>query len=556
MTTQPHHRTPQPSAPAQDALDEVVLLDDAGRPIGRADRLTVHTDATPLHLAFSTYIFNARGEVLLTRRALAKKTWPGVWTNSCCGHPKPGEALEDAARRRIREELGLNVGPLTPLLPDFRYRATDASGIVENEVCPVYAAFVTDDEPTPDPGEVAEFTWVPWEALTGAVTATPQVYSPWSALQVPLIAAAHPDPVWAEALPSADADAAVRDVEALLAAEIDSLDAEWRRYAGDVGLDVLGADLPRWLGDHLLGRGKRLRVTIAYWGYIAAGGTHGSAGYRHLVRAAAALETLHLFGLVHDDVMDESDSRRGRPSAHIQAAEWHRLTRAFGDRDHFGRNLAILLGDLAHTVADRLVEGLPRELRAVWYELSVELIAGQRADLTGSAAGRRDRAHAEHVARVKSGRYTITRPLQLGATAAGASAGVAATLMACGDHLGRAFALRDDYLGVWGDPEVTGKPAGDDLLEAKATVLLSLARERLRGPDAELFDRLGTASFRRRDVAALAAAMRQAGIASEVEHLIAQAVDDALGCLDVLSLPEPAASGLRDAARTVAWRKS
>lgn len=536
--------------------DEVVLVDDAGQPIGRADRQAVHSTATPLHLAFSTYLFNARGEVLLTRRALGKKTWPGVWTNSCCGHPKPGEGLQDAARRRIREELGLHVGPLIPLLPDFRYRAVDASGIVENEICPVFAAFVPDEDPGPNPDEVAEFVWVPWEDLAAAITATPHVYSPWAALQVPLIAATYPDGVWSGIPASVDVEAAVRDVDALLTAEVEALASEWQRYTGDLTLDVLAEDLPCWLGDLVIGRGKRLRVAMAYWGYVAAGGVHGSTAYRRLVRAAAALEILHLFALVHDDVMDESQSRRGRPSAHVQATRWHRTAGAFGDADLFGRNVAILLGDLAHTIADRLVDGLPRPMREVWFALSVELIAGQRADLTGSAAGRRDRSHAEHVAQAKSGRYTVSRPLQLGAIAAGASAAVVATLMECGDHLGRAFALRDDYLGIWGDPSVTGKPAGDDLYEAKATVLLCLAGERLQGPDAELLARLGTPAFDRGDVLRLAEAMQSAGVDTAIEQLIADAVDAALTALDSGPLTAEGVAGLKVAAQAAAWRNA
>lgn len=545
---------PRRKRPAPDEPDDVVLVDAEGRPVGRADRTAVHHGETPLHLAFSTYIFNARREVLLTRRALGKKTWPGVWTNSCCGHPKPGEVIEDAARRRIREELGLHVGPLVPLLPDFRYRATDASGIVENEICPVFAAFVADETPTPDPGEVAEWAWVPWVNLTAAMAATPHVYSPWSALQVPAIAATFTGLSCPTFSPTADVDAAIRDVDALLTAEVAALDAEWSSYTGGLGLDVLRADLPRWMGDLLVGRGKRFRVGMAYWGYIAAGGVHGGAGYQHAVRAAAALETLHLFALIHDDVMDESASRRGRAAAHVEAAAWHRAAHAYGDRDLFGRNLAILLGDLAHTVADRLIDDLPRSLRAVWYALSVELIAGQRADLTGAAAGRRDRTHAEHVARVKSGRYSIARPLELGATAAGATPEVVATLLEYGDHLGRAFAVRDDYLGVWGDPEVTGKPAGDDLFEAKATVLLSLAGERLAGPAATLLGRVGTPAFTHEDVPVLADAMRRAGVATEAERLIADAVGAALSALGTRPLAPAGVTGLRDAARAVAWR--
>ena len=187
---------------------------------------------------------------------------------------------------------------------------------------------------------------------------------------------------------------------------------------------------------------------MSYWGFLAAGGTHGSADYRYLIRAAAALEALHLFALVHDDVMDESASRRGRPSAHVEATRWHAASRGVGDATLFGTNIAVLLGDLAHTVADRIADDLPRPLRKVWYALCVELVAGQRADLTGAAAGRRDLAHAQHVARLKSGRYSIERPLELGALAAGAMPEVVDTLLRCGEHIGRAFALRDDYLGV------------------------------------------------------------------------------------------------------------
>ncbi|TRY18189.1 isopentenyl-diphosphate Delta-isomerase [Tessaracoccus rhinocerotis] len=534
--------------------DDVVLVDDAGRPIGRADRTSVHTDATPLHLAFSTYLFNAKGQVLVTRRALAKKTWPGVWTNSCCGHPRPGESLEDAARRRIREELGLHVGPLVPLLPDFRYRASDASGIVENEVCPVFAGFVTDESPALNPDEVAEWAWVDWDRLTTAVSATPHVYSPWAALQVPLIEAAFPGVAHLERRPATDVTAAVRDVDALLSAELEALQGEWWTHVGGLGVDVLPHDLPGWLGDLLVGRGKRLRVVTAYWGFIAAGGVPGSPAHHHLTRAMAALETLHLFALVHDDVMDESLSRRGRPSAHVQAASWHREAAASGSPEVFGRNLAILLGDLAHTVADRLVDGLPAPMRHVWYELSVELIAGQRADLTGAAAARRDRPHAEQVARLKSGRYTVVRPLQLAAVAAGAPAATSQALLQCGEHIGEAFALRDEYLGVWGDPEVTGKPCSDDLLEGKATVALSIAAERLVGRPGELLAKVGRPEFTEEEVAELADAMRAAGVDSALEDLIRGSFDAALACLEGTSMVPDGLAGLQEVARAMAWR--
>ena len=186
----------------------------------------------------------------------------------------------------------------------------------------------------------------------------------------------------------------------------------------------------------------------------------------------------------------------------------------------------------------------------------MELIAGQRADLTGAAAGRRDRAHAEHVAQAKSGRYSVTRPLQLGALAADAPAEAMAALLQYGHHLGRAFALRDDALGVWGDPAITGKPAGDDLLEAKATVVLSIAEGRLTGEDAALLERVGTAGFTRDDVDALAAALRAAGVEDELEGIIADALDAALASLDVPGLDPAGADGLRNTARAIAWREA
>jgi isopentenyl-diphosphate Delta-isomerase len=161
----------------------VVLVDDAGAPIGVADKATVHTTATPLHLAFSCHVVGPDGRVLVTRRALGKLTWPGVWTNSFCGHPAPDEAMEDAVRRRAHRELGLTLGVIEPLLPDFRYRAVDASGIVEHEICPVFRA-VVDADPVPAADEVAEWAWIDLDPLREAVAAAPFAFSPWLALQL------------------------------------------------------------------------------------------------------------------------------------------------------------------------------------------------------------------------------------------------------------------------------------------------------------------------------------------------------------------------------------
>ncbi|RPF28856.1 isopentenyl-diphosphate delta-isomerase [Georgenia muralis] len=160
----------------------VVLLDDEGRPVGAADKATVHTTDTPLHLAFSCHVVDRAGRVLVTRRALTKRTWPGVWTNSFCGHPGPGEDIVDAVHRRGRDELGLEVADVRPVLPDFRYRAVDASGVVENEVCPVFTATAA-GVPRPAPGEVAEYRWVARADLALAVSSAPWAFSPWLVLQ-------------------------------------------------------------------------------------------------------------------------------------------------------------------------------------------------------------------------------------------------------------------------------------------------------------------------------------------------------------------------------------
>lgn len=158
----------------------VVLLDDAGTPIGAHPKSTVHGEDTPLHLAFSCFLYDESGDILLTRRALGKRTWPGVWTNSFCGHPGPGEAFESAITRRAAEELGCVVTDITEVLPDFRYRAVDALGIVENEICPVFTARI-DGDVRPRTDEVAEFAWTSPDRLSAALAAVPFVFSPWLA---------------------------------------------------------------------------------------------------------------------------------------------------------------------------------------------------------------------------------------------------------------------------------------------------------------------------------------------------------------------------------------
>ncbi|WP_030437541.1 isopentenyl-diphosphate Delta-isomerase [Actinoplanes subtropicus] len=182
-------------------MEHVILLDESGNALGHQDKRTVHTASTPLHLAFSCYIFNAENQVLVTRRSLRKLTWPGVWTNSVCGHPQESEPMVAAVSRRAAYELGLALDEVRLLLPGFRYRA-EWGGVVENEMCPVFTASVS-AEPRPHPDEVDAFRWMSWPDFLAEATAEGSLYSPWSRMQVTLLAALGPDPrAWPSA-PSA-----------------------------------------------------------------------------------------------------------------------------------------------------------------------------------------------------------------------------------------------------------------------------------------------------------------------------------------------------------------
>jgi isopentenyl-diphosphate Delta-isomerase len=168
------------------AEELVVLLDADGRPAGTMAKAEVHGADTPLHLAFSVYVFDAGGRFLATRRAIGKPTWPGVWTNSCCGHPAPGEEVADAARRRVAQELGLHPVSLELALPGFTYRAVAPDGVVEHELCPVFVARLDRPEPAvaADPAEVADWRWISWPAFRAVAAGAPWALSPWAVEQV------------------------------------------------------------------------------------------------------------------------------------------------------------------------------------------------------------------------------------------------------------------------------------------------------------------------------------------------------------------------------------
>lgn len=344
-------------------------------------------------------------------------------------------------------------------------------------------------------------------------------------------------------------------VDARLATALADLDAIWREARGPADDPLLGGfDLPALLRETLAAGGKRIRPTMAALGWSACGGRPGTPGAKHLAAIGAALDLLHAFALIHDDVMDASSRRRGRQTIHVLAGSLHRDANGRGDADRFGECIAILLGDLAQSEADQLIGDLPPTLRRRWRQLTIELVCGQRADLTGSAVAAPDPIQADRAARLKSGRYTVRRPLELGAVAAGAGQESLDRLGEYGEELGIAFALRDDVLGVWGDPRVTGKPAGDDLLSGKPTMIIAVAERRLGGRDRALLDQIGTPALGPDGVAALRLLLDECGVRAEVEQLIKDHADRALLALDSDALAAPAVCELGRMVQLIAWR--
>ena len=351
----------------------------------------------------------------------------------------------------------------------------------------------------------------------------------------------------------------VKAVLALVEDTLDELSRQWEVLASAIvpRPGVLHTDSILELVRSFAGTtGKLLRPRMAHWGWVAAGGLDHDHGRDDLIRVGAALELLHCFALVHDDVMDASDTRRGRPSVHALAYAEHRELGGLGDPQRYAENIAILVGDLLHSEADLLVGSLPVRLREAWRTMAIELMMGQGRDLVGAANGRRDLQHAQEVARAKSGAYTVWRPLQLGALAAGGGPGLLAVLQEYGHHAGQAFALRDDLLGVLGDPARTGKPVGDDLLAGKPTVLLALAEQRFSPAWRLELRRIGSGTVTADDVAQLCAELERSGVIREVEQLITAAVLAAERALASPLVDRRASDGLRQLAGQLAWRES
>ncbi len=317
--------------------------------------------------------------------------------------------------------------------------------------------------------------------------------------------------------------------------------------------------------DNLLAGGKRLRAAFLYWGYRAAGGADSEA----LVRAAASMEMFQAAALLHDDVMDDSDLRRGRPTAHRTFAATHEQAGWTGDSARFGEAGAILAGNLCLTWCDRMFagSGLPADqlanARAEFDDMRTQLMGGQFLDVLESVRDWDDLSYPERVEQClrvihyKSGNYSVRQPLLIGAYAAGWDECTAAGLSDYGRELGRAFQLRDDILGVFGDPDATGKPAGDDLREGKRTALIAIAREALPASERTLVDaRIGDPHLSASDVAELQEMIRETGAAAQVERMIADYTAAAERALDEAALDETAEHALRALAEAAIARSA
>ncbi len=299
--------------------------------------------------------------------------------------------------------------------------------------------------------------------------------------------------------------------------------------------------------------GKRLRPAFCYWGFLGAGGDPSAP---EIIDAGAAFEMLQAFALVHDDVMDGSATRRGSRTAHLEFDDRHADASWRGEGRRFGEGVAILIGDLAHVYADQLLPRTTRDVQGVWDELRVELNIGQYLDLLGTARADTDHESARRIARYKSGKYTIERPLHIGAALAGRLADLQGPLSAYGDPLGEAFQLRDDLLGAFGDETVTGKPVGDDLREGKPTPLLAAATTAADGPQASALAEVGRTDLTGDEVAAIQRVFVDTGAVDAIESSIDALTTQALEAIERADITDDARQALVELANFVAWRES
>ncbi|CAM3558610.1 polyprenyl synthetase family protein [Kibdelosporangium persicum] len=312
------------------------------------------------------------------------------------------------------------------------------------------------------------------------------------------------------------------------------------------------ADALDALVEFILRGGKRIRPTFAWWGWRGAGGQPDAPA---VLRAVSGLELIQACALVHDDLMDASAVRRGSPTVHVTFERLHRERGWLGPSDRFGMAAAILLGDIALAWADDMFYGSGVSATRIaaasepWQAMRSEMLAGQYLDILTQVEGDESPEAALRVARMKTAAYTVERPLQMGATLAGADPEVIERLRAFGADIGVAFQLRDDLLGVFGDTEVTGKPAGDDLREGKRTLLVALGlRRATEAGAAVLRDCLGRQDLTGDDVNRARAVLVESGAVDAVEHRIEALTSTAMRALTSTDLAEPAGDRLAELA--------
>lgn len=351
-----------------------------------------------------------------------------------------------------------------------------------------------------------------------------------------------------------DATPDLRDVRQAVDAVLAELLAAKRRSAAPALRELIDT-----LHGFLFAGGKRIRPVMCLCGWYAAG---GRGDPEPVVRAAASLELFHTFALIQDDVMDNSDLRRGRSTVHRSLADLHRSRGGPGNADQFGRNAAVLLGDLALALSDELLHTslTPDQLRAalpVIDTMRTEVVFGQYLDLLGVGRPIGDLAHALELIRFKTAKYTVERPLHLGGALAGRATAVADACTAYALPIGEAFQLRDDLLGAFGDPAATGKPAIDDFREGKCTVLLALAGARADPVQLRLLHALvGRPDLTEEQADAVRVVLEATGARLTVERMIARRCRRALSALDRAAFPQAATAALRQLASALSARTS
>jgi geranylgeranyl diphosphate synthase type I len=303
----------------------------------------------------------------------------------------------------------------------------------------------------------------------------------------------------------------------------------------------------------VLAGGKRLRPAFCFWGFVGAGGDPTN---ELVIDAGAALELLHAFALFHDDVMDGSLTRRGEPTTNAKFEASHGANKLAGESRRFGDGVAILVGDLAYVYSDQLMRNASPQAWTIWNELRIELNFGQYLDMLGSAMNERRREKAERICRYKSGKYTIERPLHLGALLAAPTRGdeLIPVLSAYGLPLGDAFQMRDDVLGAFGDTAITGKPVGDDLREGKPTPLMAIATARANAAQLKELQLVGNQDLTPAQIARVQEVIRETGALDELETVITRLTDEAIAAVQHVPFAQSVRDELITLAEYVSWR--